>query len=58
MALIPKMCGDVKPPLIDLEAGGTATGRKQLTSVQRERLSEEDTKCIVFTGYMPKGIQM
>ena len=52
------MCGDVKPPLIDLEAGGTATGRKQLTSVQRERLSEEDTKCIVFTGYMPKGIQM
>lgn len=30
----------VKPLLIDLEAGNTATGRKQEKSVQRERLSE------------------
>jgi len=35
---------DLKPFLIDLEAEYEATGRKQATAVQRERLSEEDLK--------------
>lgn len=46
--VIPKMCGDVKPSLIDLEAGDTATGRKRLLMMQRERLSERDTKYCVY----------
>lgn len=33
---------DLKPPLIDLEANYNATGRKNMTKVQRERLSEGD----------------
>ena len=35
---------DLKPSLIDLEAESNATGRKQPTGVQRERLSEKDLK--------------
>lgn len=48
MDVIPKMCGDVKPSLIDLEAGDTATGRKQTLTMQRERLSERG---IVYCVY-------
>lgn len=39
---------DLKPSLIDLEAGSTATGRKQDNAVQRERLSERDTMYYVY----------
>lgn len=42
------MCGDVKPSLIDLEAGDTATGRKHSLIMQRERLSERD---IIYCVY-------
>lgn len=38
----------VKLPLIDLEAGNTATGRKQEKSGQRERLSEEGQMYCVY----------
>lgn len=48
MVLIPKMCGDVKPLLIDLEDSDISTGRKQETSVQRERLSEEGYMYCVY----------
>lgn len=46
--VIPKMCGDVKPSLIDLEAGDTATGRKQTLTMQRERLSERGIMYCVY----------
>lgn len=40
-------CADLKPSLIDLEAGDTATGRKQ-QELQRERLSEKGYTCCVY----------
>lgn len=42
------MCGDLKPSLIDLEAGDTATGRKRTLIAQRERLSERGTMYCVY----------
>ena len=42
------MCADLKPSLIDLEAGDTATGRKLTLIKQRERLSERDTMYCVY----------
>jgi predicted GIY-YIG superfamily endonuclease len=42
------MCGDLKPSLIDLEAGDTATGRKLILKEQRERLSEKDIMYCVY----------
>lgn len=39
---------DLKSPLIDLEAGSTATGRKLEKSLQRERLSEENYMYSVY----------
>lgn len=40
------MCADSKPSLIDLEAEHTATGGKQVKTVQPERLSERDAKSV------------
>lgn len=49
MGLIRKrQCADLKPLLIDLEGCSKPTGRKQGKPVQRERLSEEGTKMIVY----------
>lgn len=46
---------DLKLPLIDLEADNTATGGKQdNTSVQPERLSEEDNMYCVYWIHLPK----
>jgi predicted GIY-YIG superfamily endonuclease len=42
------MCGDLKPSLIDLEAGSTATGRKRTENTQRERLSERGKTYYVY----------
>jgi hypothetical protein len=48
MEQIPKICGDLKPSLIDLEGGGTSTGRKSDLNIQRERLSERGIMYCVY----------